>query len=944
MSLQKKYLGLLALLSLLLPAALVADGLTPFSIDGKTGSYATLQAAVDDAEAGDTILIAPCSLENNEYGPEYATTVSGRKDTYGAQVFVNKSLSFKNSGAVDSAILKDFTFVMLGNSTNPPNYTFGNMSFSGQSILFFDNIGQNIASGPFGCILIQNCVADCEATTANRTINGAAEGGWNCGSFIVFPAQGKANCTIASFVLKNNHISTTYSDSGHANRCVYGSMRSANILVEDNTFGRADKEGESGNKHLTYGYEFVFERMLFGSDITFIFRRNTCHKNTANSNVYFHSDEGDSVKVNASINDNRIYTQNGATKGNIATVQDVDNWFHASVKLWNNYVNDFCCNDASNGSASTDVSFDAQIGHTAGDLVDVDTMDDGRKVVYLANGTLKDSTYDKTCPPQWADSFTGTDHGIQEMPAGKACPHCARYEATVTWKSYAGADDYRKDKVQYKIVDDAGEYPEAPATADLPKPADDSVFLKWDADLTKPVLVNTTVTGQWDGYFHVIHNSDDTDEKILISDLLKDLPEDAKSFDITEPTKAAYSGIKDGFIYGGLWTDADEDGLRSDVCGKELPIPAVGETIYLREVADCYAKPYGVSYRLGGVYHTILFAPIDLDGTDDNVKYAGTGFLFQKGTDDEEEEVIEEVYDNIKITTPSKVNTFNAVTDPCNTTAGFLLCSKFNDVDVEAWTKAGKEITVNPYFITPDNVKVFAATQKVIKFAYPNAPMLTTNAEDGWWTEKYEEQVGVERLPMLRMTTFANGDMESAQVVLTLHADGLVSQVSGNAGGDFRALAGSPALEGSLFAGWFADAEFACPMDLSCLDEDADAYARFVKADGLLEVKAEATSACGRLLRVRLLAACLEDAASCGFLWENGGNSAETVADGHYLRVDGRDAASLFNAEDAALFFCDIPFTSLDAEAELSVTPFWTTADGAKVLGRKSAIDLKKFF
>ncbi|MCQ2402799.1 MAG: InlB B-repeat-containing protein [Lentisphaeria bacterium] len=456
-------------------------------------------------------------------------------------------------------------------------------------------------------------------------------------------------------------------------------------------------------------------------------------------------------------------------------------------------------------------------------------------------------------------------------------------------------------------------------------------------------------TANWNEYEIRVHHcrTDKAGEEDVVDTLYWNSLTDALDgtvFDVTTAIGGVYGGVTSDYLYGGMWTDGEKTALRNDVCGKALDIawdkmPAGGLDIFIREVPNCYGVPYLVNYRMNAVYHTFLMVPVDFLDEKNTVPYSSVGFAFSVAG--EEALVTEQytVFDNVILTAPKKSATFNTEYMGIKG-GGALACYELSDDTAAAWH--GSDVELRAYLVTTDNVKVTAVKAKLFSFGDQNK-IGSIDSEDEASKTTDVRTFGVERLPMLHMSTFSLDDAAEAEAVVTLHVDGLENTLTGGCGGDFRAHAGTPALEGSLFAGWFLDEECTEPADLSCVTEDIDVYARFVPAEGLLGVDAKPLSTGGRLARLRLLSACDDTVAGeCGFFLEAGAR-AETVYAVCYRAVDGTTAEAAFGADtDAMLFYCDLSVSMFKGTEELKATPFWTTPDGSRVRGKAVMVKLGK--
>ena len=412
----------------------------PFYVVSLEEDFPTLQKAVDAAATTDEIRVRPCSdFGVEEYGASYATYNTDYISANGAEVYVEKkSLTFKSMNGKDTAPLRDFAIVLVGNSENKYDYTFDDLKFLGASIIILDNYE---LQANFGTITVNKCYAETCTLTHYRKLLKTSHDLGNTGSSSAFlqwvqrPGIGTGNQNIGktdAVVFTGNTVKGTLLTTGGVTNTSFISGGSApgTATITGNTFGDYDH-----NKS-TFG--IVFQTSQDNANI--YVSGNKAYLATKGSHFVWvgmylpNPIQGVSVDVN----NNEIFTGSKMTNpptrpytispdGTTATpsfdVVYVSNQLYGIAKTYRNYVNDYCYNHikiaVTNGAV---FDADEQHGHTNDDHVMVVPQSYGKQKavdIYLHNE---------------ADVFDGESHHDFDMGTTYYCDRCDGFE--VAWPGY----------------------------------------------------------------------------------------------------------------------------------------------------------------------------------------------------------------------------------------------------------------------------------------------------------------------------------------------------------------------------------------------------------------------------------------------------------------------------------------------------------------------------
>ena len=157
--------------------------------------------------------------------------------------------------------------------------------------------------------------------------------------------------------------------------------------------------------------------------------------------------------------------------------------------------------------------------------------------------------------------------------------------------------------------------------------------------------------------------------------------------------------------------------------------------------------------------------------------------------------------------------------------------------------------------------------------------------------------------------------------------------------GDLRGKIEYIGAEGKLFAGWYYDERCKKPADIADVQENIDIYAKYV-SDSYLQVK-YIENFFFRSRGVYLISAVEgKDFAETGFVI-----NGETVpaSGGRGVRYS---ASYLFGGEinkKARIIAAEYSLYGADEGTELSVIPYWVTADGTVVYGTERCLTVGRY-
>lgn len=251
------------------------------------------------------------------------------------------------------------------------------------------------------------------------------------------------------------------------------------------------------------------------------------------------------------------------------------------------------------------------------------------------------------------------------------------------------------------------------------------------------------------------------------------------------------------------------------------------------------------------------------------------------------------------------------------------------DTQMFAALKSGDDFTFQPYWITPDGVKVTGYYSLTSGYTAGSKAQKTTPTWNDTTPTVEAVSDAVSGQSMMLMAVYAMDDQQEEILTLTIHDGDKTYELTTVAGGSIRSQLSYAAPADQLFAGWFSDEACTIPAQLDDITESGDVYAKYV-SDGYLSLKYN-KQGLFRLSGVSLVSAVdnVDNYAETGIL-VNGEPVSVTYSTRYRLIYT---AGSLFDgvARRAPLMTAQL---SLSGSGTLEVTPYWVTLDGTTVLGQ----------
>lgn len=420
-------------------------------------------------------------------------------------------------------------------------------------------------------------------------------------------------------------------------------------------------------------------------------------------------------------------------------------------------------------------------------------------------------------------------------------------------------------------------------------------------------------------YFTIVHTSGAADEFVQLHKL-----EDGK-VNFTDH-------VAEGYLYGGTFTDATfnaNTALGGDPTECEA---ADGAVYYLREVSENYLVPKNtIVWDNNGALNAFYL----LSTVDSYELYNAVGFEIN-GTANEVETVYElvevtklknqvPVHNGWIYTENGTIKSSNATETPAKHDSYIMLKKVELDADVPT--------VFTPYWVTLDGVVVYGNNTRTCTYDPTKSQRnLVTSADAG--SGKTPEFQSAEPAPaMLR-----------AAVYFTLGADNdiTVTVVDGETyelnvqPGDISASLTYKGAEGKVFAGWYLDKEFTTPADLANVNENTTLYARYVDA-GYLKVK-YTEQRLFRVYGVTFASAIVDtDLSETGFII-NGERVAANVYTTRFALMNARTLFGNGVERGAYMMTGSYSFRNAADGDELTITPYWVTADGTFVTGESRTL------
>ncbi len=452
---------------------------------------------------------------------------------------------------------------------------------------------------------------------------------------------------------------------------------------------------------------------------------------------------------------------------------------------------------------------------------------------------------------------------------------------------------------------------------------------------------------------HAIDGTEDKVETIKISDI-----ED--TFDITEPIEDIYDGIREGYLYGGLYTEEyvvytedTWDYEDSDFCGKELT-PKGGDIFYIKEVPDTYLRPktlsfYNNSDDTADVLYSYMLTVVD------SLDYITAGFMISDEewkVESEDQITVDEeyVYETVTAESRNKQQVYGP-TDLASVQFGYIVCDEVDYEDLlPTYKEEEDELTILPFFVTMDGIKVTGVINRSLIYHESGIPTVDDSDVVPTTTEIYGENSGLLLSffrPLMLMSTFRAGVPQEEPVEEQNEGFVITKIVNGEsdeevvAGGSYVGEIGYPEVAGQRFAGWYLDEAFTEAADFSDIQGDMTVYAKYV-SDDYQTLKFQTTVTKKVVTKVRpIMAVDGKNYSEVGFVYEIDGNTVTLPVSSYSTSLSGQSAKKVFGgdvASNAKLVIGDIATKGTADGTVISVKAYWVTKDGTTVYGPEKAV------
>lgn len=588
------------------------------------------------------------------------------------------------------------------------------------------------------------------------------------------------------------------------------------------------------------------------------------------------------------------------------------------------------------------------------------TSDPSKLNIFKPVLTFKDETYTFTYEELLADKALSDEYyNANNYESSKTVWKCGEALSTaVTMTGEEPTITLTYDPAAVKVTDKGGDYV-VKVTVKTNDKASGATFA-WEKDND----CNATCTAAPEGaqfrihkasVFYVIHHAEDGS-----ADMAETIPMSALtggSFDITEAIEDAYDGIREGYLYSGLYNKDytevyKEDNWKVDYHGSayngKALTPTAGDVYYLKEVPSTYLRPKTLSFYNGeddkthaDVKYSYMITVVD------SLNYAYAGFDIN-GASWKTAVNNDTVYEELEAVTnkgTSKLNPKNFGSEE----TGYIVC---NDVTsaLKGYQQGETDLTIQPYFVTIDGVKVTGTVERTMNYQEVGLPVVQADTTVDSVTSKYVE----EPAKLMRMLSLAPNLMlgvpETAEeetpetYTITKIVNGKTEEQIVEAGSCVGEIT-YPEAAGKVFTGWFMDAGYKTPADFTDIESDMTVYAKYV-SDAYLNVFAESKYGLLTGSKIEMCFAVPDtEFESVGFVYEAKGEENVLSVVSYSQRKNLKTARVLFGskvAKDAKLVIGSIAAAGMTNGTSITVRAYWTTLDGTTVYGQAETVTFRK--
>ncbi len=388
--------------------------------------------------------------------------------------------------------------------------------------------------------------------------------------------------------------------------------------------------------------------------------------------------------------------------------------------------------------------------------------------------------------------------------------------------------------------------------------------------------------------------------------------------------------VSAGYLYGGTFADAAMTTPADFGEGNAMEFtPVAGATYYLSELPGSYLAPKNLvvwdnSKTIVDVY---LLSGVP------SVDFKSVGFMIDGELCEVEGNVVWElvnirrsgaIYQRLYINEAGNVATQSDIN--AELSRGGYVAMYHLSAERLAAMKEGNDVEFLPYWITRDGMIVTGTATRTV--GYPASGTKLDSSEDAHGSECAPEDANAPASCALTSRAVYDGE-GSLGVRLTLIEGDTTRTVTAERG-DLRGKVEYTKTEGRVFAGWYLDAAFTTPAELSEVDGDLTLYAKYVSGNYLSLYRIE-HKLFRRTIGVSFAAAVPpEGVAECGFII-GGERVACRLLTSRFMLMSARTIFGRDLDKDARIMSGYLSAAEADPTAEL--LPYWVTPDGTVVIG-----------
>lgn len=422
--------------------------------------------------------------------------------------------------------------------------------------------------------------------------------------------------------------------------------------------------------------------------------------------------------------------------------------------------------------------------------------------------------------------------------------------------------------------------------------------------------------------------------------------------------------VSAGYLYGGAFTNETCDAayVQNFTAGENALdfTPEAGETYYIWEVDQKYLAPktfctwYTNADSQREVTGLYLMTPLD------RTLYREAGFTIGADSFKSEKDGKLLAYSDITVKygrNPDRTdllylvdgvmkqkNFYNSASDNITRDDGYIAVYPLTPEQFKDFTTS--PFTFQPYWITLDGVKVTGTTSRTCTYTAPPTTTIGVKSNPGSSKVSAVADSTVKAAPMMVAATYTlvadQGPTAQDTVTITVNDNGNTYDITANRGDNKAGQIPYTAVDGKVFAGWYADEACTTPADLTNVQADMTIYAKYV-SDSYLRVKYTQTG----LFRARSVS--LVAAVDAGTDYIESGftiNGKDFPVKDYSTRYGLLRAQTLFGRgvdKNALLMTTRYTLSGMSYGDTLEVKPYWVTPDGTTVTGEARMLTYGRF-